>query len=133
LITDQVLLYGTGGLAYGRVEINGNASIPSAAIGGPTTYVPSTGTFAVAKDNLGYSIGGGVEGRIFAWLPPNWTWKGEYLYLDLGLLDSVTSFSGVFPPGRGGPIISPLTGTVALHSHFVDNIVRVGLNYKFGN
>lgn len=134
LITDQVLLYGTGGLAYGRVEINGNASIPSAAItGGPTTFVPSTGTFDVAKNNLGYSIGGGVEGRIFAWLPANWTWKAEYLYLDLGSLDSGTSFSSVVPPGRGNPIMSPLTGTVALHTHFIDNIVRVGLNYRFGN
>ncbi|MDE2469562.1 MAG: porin family protein [Bradyrhizobium sp.] len=134
LIADQVMLYGTGGLAYGRVEINGNASIPSAAItGGPTTFVPSAGTFDVAKNNLGYSIGGGVEGRTFAWLPPNWTWKAEYLYLDLESLDSGTSFSSVLPAGRGGPVISPLTGTVALHSHFIDNIVRVGLNYKFGN
>jgi outer membrane immunogenic protein len=134
LITDQVLLYGTGGLAYGRVEINGNASIPSAAItGGPTTFVPSAGTFAVAKNNLGYSIGGGVEGRIFAWLPANWTWKAEYLYLDLGSLDSGTSFSSVLPPGRGNSNISPLAGTVAMHSHFADNIIRVGVNYKFRN
>ena len=134
LITDQVLIYGTGGLAYGRVEINGNASVPTAAItGGATNFVSSAGTFAVAKNNLGYSIGGGVEGRIFPWLPANWTWKAEYLYLDLGSLDSGTSFSGVFPGGRIVPVAATLTGTVALHTHFVDNIVRVGLNYKFGN
>jgi len=134
LITDQVLLYGTGGLAYGRVEINGNASIPFVAIGGePTTSVPSTGTFDVAKNKLGYSIGGGIEGRISAWLPANWNWKAEYLFLDLGSLDSGTSFSNASPPGRHLSNTSPLTGTVALHSHFIDNIIRVGLNYKLGS
>jgi outer membrane immunogenic protein len=135
LITDQVLLYGTAGLAYGRVEISGNASFPTAAInGGPTTFVPSpAGAFAITRDNFGYAIGGGVEGRTFPWLPANWTWKAEYLYLNLGSVDSGTSFSGAFPPGRGVPNVSPLTGTVALHSHFFDNVVRVGLNYKFGN
>ena len=134
LITDQVLLYGTGGLVYGRVEVNGNASIPAAAItGAPAAYMPTAGTFAVAKDNLGYSVGGGVEGRIFPWLPANWTWKAEYLYLDLGSLNSGASFSGTFASGRGLSPVSPMTGTVALHTHFIDNIVRVGLNYKFGN
>jgi outer membrane immunogenic protein len=134
LITDQVLVYGTGGLAYGRVEINGSASVPTAAIIGETTnFVPSAGTFATAKNNLGYSIGGGVEGKIFPSLPANWTWKAEYLYLDLGSFDSGTSFSGVFPGGRVVPILATLTGNAALHTHFVDNIVHVGLNYKFGN
>jgi outer membrane immunogenic protein len=134
LITDQVLIYGTGGLAYGRVEINGNASVPVAAItGGPTDFVQSAGTFAAARNNLGYSIGGGIEGKIFPWLPANWSWKAEYLYLDLGSLDTGTSFSGVFPGGRIIPIWAAFTSPVALHTRFVDNIVRVGLNYKFGN
>lgn len=100
---------------------------------GSTNFVPSAGTFAAAQNNLGYSIGGGVEGRIFPWLPANWTWKAEYLYLDLGPLDSGTSFGGAFPGGRTIPILAAFTGPVALHTHFVDNIVRVGLNYKFGN
>lgn len=134
LITDQVLLYGTGGVAYGRVKVNGNASIPAAAItGAPAAYVPTAGTFAVSKDNLGYAVGGGVEGRIFPWLPANWTCKAEYIYLDLGSLNSGASFSGMFPSGRGVSPSSPITGSVALQTHFIDNIVRVGLNYKFGN
>lgn len=135
LITDQVLLYGTGGLAYGRVRISGNAGIASATlIDGSSLNAPATGAFAVARNNLGYSIGAGVEGRIFPWLPANWTWKAEYLYLDLGSLDSGTSFSGLFPSiSRDPTMTSSLTGTAALHSQFVDHIVRVGLNYKFGN
>jgi outer membrane immunogenic protein len=134
LITDQVLLYGTGGVAYGHVEVNGNASIPTAAItGAPAPYVATAGTFAVAKDKLGYSVGGGVEGRIFPWLLANWSWKAEYLYLDLGSLNSGASFSGMFPSGRGVSATSPITGSVAQQTHFVDNIMRIGLNYKFGN
>jgi len=133
LITDQVLVYGTGGLAYGRVEVNGNASVPIAAITGETNrFVPSAGTFAITSNNLGYSIGGGVEGRIFPWLPANWTWKAEYLYLDLGSIDSATSFSGVFPGGRVVPALGTLTGSVALHAHFVDNIARLGLIISSG-
>ncbi|HEV2716548.1 MAG TPA: hypothetical protein VGU64_14900 [Terriglobales bacterium] len=26
---------------------------------------------------------------------------------------------------------SPITGTINTHTHFTDNIVRVGLNYQF--
>jgi hypothetical protein len=43
-------------------------------------------------------------------------WKLEYLYLDLGSLDVTTFYSS----GVGG-------GTIATHTHFTDNIVRVGL------
>jgi outer membrane immunogenic protein len=52
----------------------------------------------------------------------------EYLYVDLGSLDTVT-------PGSS-PLIAPVAvsssfGTVTTHTHFTDNIVRVGLNYQF--
>jgi hypothetical protein len=31
------------------------------------------------------------------------------------------------------PRLLPLTGAITTHTRFTDNIVRVGLNYKFGN
>ncbi len=130
MITDQVLLYGTGGLAYGRVEVSGTSTAPTARIVGLVLpYTPSGSAFSSAKTNVGYSVGGGVEGKLLPWLPANWTWKFEYLYLDLGSLNSVASYGGVFPHAN----ITPLAGTVAMHAHFTDNIVRVGFNYKFGN
>jgi outer membrane immunogenic protein len=52
----------------------------------------------------------------------------EYLYLDLGSLDSATG-----PLGLASPGIVSATATIITHTRFTDNIVRVGLNYKFGN
>jgi outer membrane immunogenic protein len=54
----------------------------------------------------------------------------EYLYLDLGSLDAGTPFATTALI-RGS--ISPAAGTITTHTHFTDNIVRVGLNYKFDN
>jgi hypothetical protein len=46
----------------------------------------------------------------------------------LGSLDTTTpSFSSLTPnEGR-----VPNSGTIRIHTHFTDNIVRVGLNYQF--
>jgi opacity protein-like surface antigen len=55
----------------------------------------------------------------------NWTWKAEYLYADLGILDD----AGTCPTCRTGSL--PRGGKTATHTHFADNIVRAGLNYRF--
>jgi outer membrane immunogenic protein len=125
LLNDGLLLYGTGGLAYGRVGVSGNFNVNAAA---PFfVFGPSTSTFSQSKTNIGFAAGGGLEGRLSPWLPPNWTWKLEYLYIDLGSLDTSTSFA----VASNNPFFSPLTGTLTAHTHFTDNIVRVGLNYQF--
>jgi outer membrane immunogenic protein len=128
LLADQVLLYATGGLAYGRVAISGN-TMGSSTIAQtvPVTIAGST-PFSGSKTNVGFSVGGGMEGRFSYWLPPNWTWKLEYLYLDLGSLDATTPFVQL---SSNLAVVSNLTGTTSTHTHFTDNIVRVGLNYQF--
>ena len=98
------------------------------AVGGPT-FGPGTGAFSQSKTNIGFVAGGGLEGRFSAWLPPNGTWKSEYLYLGLGSLNSSTSFAAA--PSVGSNFFSPLNETMTTHIHFTDNIVRVGLNYQF--
>jgi len=104
LVTPQLLYYATGGLAYGHVEVSGSTQVPA-----------SVGSFSASKTNTGFTIGGGIEGSV--WLPANWTWKLEYLYLNLGTLDVATSLSA--------------TGGTTTHIEFTDNIVRAGLNYQF--
>ncbi len=129
LVTDQLLIYGTGGLAYGDVKLSGITN-SNAAIGfilGTTTLTPNTTAFSASKTKVGYSAGAGVEGSF--WLPAKWTWKLEYLYLDLGSLDAATSFT----LGSTFTLNSPATGQITAHARFTDRILRVGLNYKFGN
>jgi outer membrane immunogenic protein len=127
LVDDRLLIYGTGGLAYGHVAISGNTSFTALVNAGSGAFTPTTAVFDASKTNIGFALGGGIEGRFSYWA--NWTWKVEYLYLDLGSLGTTTSYA-MAPPS---PFITPLTGTITTHPHFTDNILRVGLNYKFGN
>jgi outer membrane immunogenic protein len=107
LVTPTVLLYGTGGLAYGEVK-------SSESIG----LVPSL--FSTTSTNVGWTVGAGIEGAIGG----NWTAKLEYLYVDLGRVSG--SFLTPFAALGGGFITSNFS------SRITDNIVRVGVNYRFG-
>jgi outer membrane immunogenic protein len=97
----RILLYATGGLAYGRVSISGTSTSTGAT------------AFSNVDVNLGWTAGGGLEG--VAW-DPKWTWKVEYLYLDLGTLDAA--------------VASGLT-TTHTTTKFTDHVVRAGLNFHF--
>jgi outer membrane immunogenic protein len=100
---DRALFYVTGGLAYGKVETS------VTEVSGVFTNTASDSTI-----RTGWVIGGGIE----AALAGNWTGKIEYLYIDLG---SQTLFPPtIFLPGS--------SVTAALR----DNVVRGGVNYRFG-
>jgi len=115
LVTPAVLLYATGGLAYGEVETGGTITGPTLAVPLATVALPGA-----SSTRVGWTAGAGVEGRISG----NWTAKLEYLYMDLGTVDA-------------GPIGTTIVNTlrrpvaVSYSSHFTDNILRVGLNYHF--
>ena len=138
LITDQVLLYGTGGLAYGQVKLSGTTGVNgstdfTSVFPAVTPFTPGGTVFSASKTNVGFTVGGGIEGKCSYLLPAGWTWKLEYLYVDLGSLDTVTSFPGAVPQFGlllpGFTFATPFTGAITTHTHFTDNIVRVGLNY----
>jgi outer membrane immunogenic protein len=111
LVTPKVLLYGTGGLAYGSIKTSGTL----------TGFNPNGGALAFAGSSsdtrVGWTVGAGVE----AMITQNWTAKLEYLYMDLGRFNSATF---TLAPGS-------LIG-VNVSSKFTDNILRAGINYKFG-
>jgi outer membrane immunogenic protein len=111
LVTPRVLLYGTGGLAYGSIKTSGTLS----------GFNPGGGVLAFAGSNsetrVGWTVGAGIEGMI----TQNWTAKLEYLYMDLGRFNNSTF---TLAPGS-------LIG-VNVSSKFTDNILRAGINYKFG-
>jgi outer membrane immunogenic protein len=108
LVTPRVLLYATGGFAYGGVSNSAtNVFTPAAA-----------GNFSGSNSETrsGWTAGGGAEWA-FA---DGWSVRGEYLYVDLGstnvrMLDPV-NFPGTF------------ADYTFKHRY---NIARVGLNYKF--
>jgi outer membrane immunogenic protein len=138
LVNDQVLLYGTGGLAYGRVKLSGvtnvNGTLPSEFSNSPFPFDnPAASAFSKSRTNIGWTAGAGIEGRFAYWLSAGWTWKLEYLYLDLGSLDTTAPFPpAVASTGHALQIqTTPFTGPLTTHTHFTDNIVRVGLNYQF--
>jgi len=114
---DRLLMYATGGLAYGDVKVSGTVNDAGSAIffDIPGTY-SATSPISASKVNVGWTLGGGIEDA----LSNNWSWKAEYLFVDLGSLN----FSG---PGPFPTDPEP----VAVHAKFTDNIVRVGLNRQF--
>jgi outer membrane immunogenic protein len=112
--TPTWLLYATGGLAYGEIDTNATFTGATAFPGGPVIAT----TTAVASSNTtraGWVVGGGAEWAISG----PWSAKLEYLFMDLGTVN--TSFAG---PG-------PFT-LVTTSSRITDNIVRVGINYRIG-
>jgi outer membrane immunogenic protein len=106
LWSQHVLVYGTAGIAYGQVK--NDATITVAGIGS------AIATFKDVK--AGYTVGAGVEGA----LGGGWSAKLEYLYIDLGKTERTLATPGL------GTIVSETFRTT-------DNIVRAGLNYKFGS
>ena len=76
-------------------------------------------TVFAGSDNAhaGWTVGAGVE----ASLGGNWTGKIEYLYMDLGRFNTNTVLLTNTPP-IGATYSSRIT----------DNIVRAGINYRFG-
>ncbi len=80
-------------------------------INGTTTFGATTTSFSASQDYSGWTIGGGVEWA-FA---NNWSAKLEYLYIDFG----------------DGPTVPASTTLNIVSGRMTDNIVRVGVNYKF--
>jgi outer membrane immunogenic protein len=115
LPTSNVLLFATGGLAYGNVRTTTTASnLPPFNCNGPGLAVYcATGT--TSGISVGWTAGGGIE-YAFA---PGWTVKAEYLYLDLG--NRVVTFADRDVAG----------GSLTSSTDFTAHIARAGLNHRF--
>lgn len=104
---DNLLVYGTGGLAVANVKVNQIFGL----LGGFTE------TATISSTQVGWTAGAGVEIMV----SKNWSVKGEYLYVDLGK----ASATGVLTPALAG-----ITYTTT--AHVTANIARIGANYHFG-
>ncbi len=102
-----LLIYGTGGLAYGREQTK--ATVIDGAVG----VIDS-----VSQTRTGWAAGFGVEAALGPALGGNWTVKAEYLHIDLG--SRTDSFN-----------LTPFIGFTNTQ-YFRDDVFRIGLNYRPG-
>src|ERR1700704_6691289 len=111
-VTPDLVLYGTGGLAYGRVDASANWRFDLERV---HVQAPAS----VSKTKVGWTAGVGAE-WMFA---RNWLAKLEYLYVDLG------SESAIGDQMIGQRLNPPFK--VGYTWHTQENIARVGVNYHF--
>jgi opacity protein-like surface antigen len=115
LVWPNVLLYGTGGLAWTRFEQTTDELILLTNLqNGPPSNVSIAATVSDASWRFGWAAGAGVEARLW---DSNWLARLEYLHYDFG--DSGNNFSTTGAP-------STTSG------HLTADVVRAGLSYKFG-
>jgi outer membrane immunogenic protein len=113
---DRVLLYATGGVAYGALDSYTQVGFTSPALN-PFGFPQYFGGYR--EDRIGWTVGGGFEWAFAA----NWTAKAEFLYLDFGSFDYISpaiSFNGT-------------TDTRVWHTSIdaKEYVARVGINYLF--
>jgi outer membrane immunogenic protein len=118
LATPTLLLYGTGGLAYGEVKSSVNISQSHAV---SDTFGSTAASFSETR--AGWTAGAGAE-----WLfAPHWSAKVEYLYYDLGDVSfNAGTLNAAFTNGFVRYAISPEVST-----RFNGSIARAGVNYHF--
>ncbi len=117
LVSPNILLYGTGGLAWTRFVQNTDLSSVTAPPPPPPIFSP--GAFSSTSTptwRFGWVAGLGVEARV---LDTNWLARLEYLHYDFG-----NSGSFVGPP-TAAVITSQSSGDLTV------DVVRAGLSYKF--
>ncbi|OZV71192.1 hypothetical protein BI319_00070 [Brucella melitensis] len=100
--TERLMVYGTGGLAYGKVKTSLSAYDDGESF--------SAGN---SKTKAGWTLGAGVEYAV----TNNWTLKSEYLYTDLGK--------------RSFNYIDEENVNINMENKVNFHTVRLGLNYKF--
>jgi len=128
LFMPTVLVYATGGLAYGGVTANSSISpiyVPGVgAFGAPPPPITSGGVSGRNSDTrVGWTVGAGLEWMI----TQNLSAKVEYLYYDLGS----ATWSNSPALMTKGPFQDQLFTSSQSSTRFDGHIVRVGLNYHF--
>jgi outer membrane immunogenic protein len=123
----SVLVYATGGGAWGRV--NGNSTTTCVGPGCPGATIPiiSGGTASFNNSTgTGWVAGAGFEWVFFQ----NWTFRFEYLHLQFpneSTNFTTTTVTGVAP----GVLPGTNTATTHISSNLGVDVMRLGVNYLF--
>jgi outer membrane immunogenic protein len=117
LVTPTLLVYGTGGFAYGQTNLN----ISRTSYDTSGSYGSAFGTTSFMSFRDGWAAGGGLEWMFW----PEWSAKLDYLYYDLGTLSpGMDGIGNSQNFAAWGYLAAPST-------RFNGHIVRAGVNYHF--
>jgi outer membrane immunogenic protein len=109
---DRLLVYATGGLAYGGTHTS------ASLVANGTADVWSGSNDPV---RTGWTVGGGVE---YA-LTNNISLRAEYLYYDLGKQSTTAAANAAAVAAFGAPVY------LSTSTQFDGSIARAGINYRF--
>jgi outer membrane immunogenic protein len=113
LVSPDILVYATGGLALTNLSVSNSYSDNWTSNGG------GVGGSKAASNARGYAFGGGAEWAVAR----GWTLKAEYLGIDFGSLTT----SGLIYPVQVPSKANPFTSSANLTA----NLFRFGLNHRF--
>jgi outer membrane immunogenic protein len=116
---DRLLLYATGGLAFG--EIKSQTNVTFATAGGFPVFNGASHIGSATAGRTGWVVGGGAE-YAFA---PKWSMKAEFLFIDLGTFTYNSPLVAAATPGAVG---AGYSWSTKIREH--DEVARVGLNYR---
>ena len=116
---NNVLLYGTGGFAWGQNSVTHTGTCVGAGCPGVTLPFTSTAP-STSSTFAGWAAGAGAE---WAFLP-NWTLRVEYLHLQFDNIGESYAFTGT----AAG---FPFTTTSHVSANIGVDVARVGVNYLF--
>src|SRR5271170_2278952 len=112
----NVMIFGTAGLAFGQTKLGTSYICPTCAPN-PTTEPNSSATHHVF--GAGGVYGGGVEWMI----TPAWSVRAEFLQANLGSTANQITYNY----GVNNTTLSSMRTT----ANFIDNIVRLGVDFHF--
>jgi outer membrane immunogenic protein len=118
---DRLFFYGTAGLAVAEFASSTNVTF------GNDRFFLSGSVFqgSASQTRAGWVAGLGAEWALLN----NWSFKGEWLHLDVGNM-SYTDVCVNLVPGCGGPGPGP-KGAWSTNVRLNEEIFRIGANYKF--
>ena len=114
---DNLLIYGTGGLAYGHMSADSKAY-------GYTATDSAEWNGSADSVNWGWTAGAGIEYGI-----DNWSLGVEYLYVDLGSTDWDSGSKHDLASGTIGPILDQIKADASFDYQF--SVVRATAKLRF--
>jgi outer membrane immunogenic protein len=114
--TGPLMIYGTGGAAFAKIESSAGLSCSDAGCGDSGNVLVAATSSSTQK--TGWVVGAGVE-WMFA---PNWIVRGEYQHIDLGSVSSALSPAGC----------DSFNCNFSATQNVRLDVLRAGVSFKFG-